>query len=86
MTDMFYQVSLLQTELHSKLKDLVGDYYHINSTLEIQSKASMTSTKGKKRKAEITRVILTAKNSLFVDIEHVQRTMVKLYGFTTEGN
>lgn len=80
-----YQVTLLRTELNSKLKDLVGDYYYIDSTLELLAQVSVTNAKGRKKKSEITRVVLTKKNSLFVDIEVVQRTMVKLYGFTTEG-
>jgi len=80
------QVSLLRTELNSKLKDLIGEYYYIDSTLELVAQVPVTNAKGKKKKSEITRVVLTSKNSLFVDIEVVQRTMVKLYGFTTEGN
>ena len=76
---------MLQIELNSRLKDLVGDYYHIDSTLELVALASVTNGKGKKKKPNISRVVLTTKNSLFVDIEVVQRMMVKLYKFTTEG-
>lgn len=75
---------MLRTELNSKLKDLVGDYYSIDNTLELVTQ--VPTTKGKKKKSEIERVVLTSKNSLFVDIKAVQRSMVKLYGFTTEGN
>jgi len=71
--------------MNGKLKDLVGEYYHIDSTLEIVSQVPMPNAKGRKKKKEITRVVLSSKNYLFVDIEVVQRTMVKLYGFTTEG-
>ena len=83
--DFVEQVSLLRTELNLKLKDLVGHYYHIDSTLELVAQALVTNGKGRKKKSDISRVVLTTKNSLFVDIEVVQRTMVKLYEFTTEG-
>ena len=83
--DFVEQVSLLRTELNSRLKDLVGDYYHIDNMLELVAPASVTNGKGKKKNPDISRVVLTTKNSLFVDIEVVQRTMVKLYKFTTEG-
>jgi len=53
------------------LKDLVGEYYHIDSTLEIVSQVPMPNAKGRKKKKEITRVVLSSKNSLFVDIEVV---------------
>lgn len=81
-----HQVKLLRSELNSKLKDLIGDYYHIDSTLEMVAQVPVTNAKGRKKKSEITRVVLTSKNNLFVDIEVVQKTMVKLYGFTTEGD
>ena len=83
--DSVEQVSLLRRELNSRLKDLVGDYYYIDSTLELVAPTSVTNGKGKKKNPDISRVVLTTKNSLFVDIEVVQRTMVKLYKFTTEG-
>ena len=83
--DSVEQVSLLRRELNSRLKDLVGDYYHIDSMLELVASASVTNGKGKKKNPDISRVVLTTKNSLFVDIEVVQRTMVKLYKFTIEG-
>jgi len=64
-----FQVSLLLTELNSKLKDLVGEYYYIDNTLEIESQVPVTNAKGRKKKSEVTRVVLAKKNSLFVDIE-----------------
>ena len=76
---------MLRRELNSKLKDLVGEYYHVESTLELETQATCTNGRAKKKKPDISRVVLTSKNNLFVDIEVVQRTMVKLYGFTTQG-
>jgi hypothetical protein len=73
-----WHVSLLRREMNAKLRDFVGDYYSISNILEIQP-----STKSKKK--ETVRVELTTKNSFFVDVEMVQRTMVALYNFTPEG-
>ena len=64
--------------MNAKLQDFVGDYYSISNILEIQP-----STKSKKK--EIVRVELTTKNSFFVDVKMVQRTMVALYNFMPEG-
>jgi len=64
--------------MNAKLQDFIGDYYSINNSLEIQP-----STKAKKK--EVVRVELTAKNSFFVEVKVVQRTMVTLYNFTPEG-
>lgn len=76
---------MLRRELNSKLKDLVGEYYHVESTLELETQAAVTNGRAKNKKPDLSRVVLTSKNNLFVDIEVVQRTMVKLYGFTTQG-
>lgn len=73
-----YHVSLLRKELNSKLRDFVGDYYPIKNTLEI-----MPGPKSKKK--EPMQIELNENNSLFVDVETVQKTMVQLYKFTPAG-
>ena len=72
-----WHVSLLRQEMNAKLRDFDGDYYSISNISEIQ-----LSTKSKKK--ETVRVELTMKNSFFVDVEMVQRTMVSLYNFMPE--
>jgi len=71
-----HQVSKLRQELNSKLEDMIGQYYHIENTLVIPPSA-------KSKSKEPLQIILSARNSFFVDVETVQRTMVKLYGITT---
>jgi len=73
-----YHVSILRKEMNSKLSDFVGQYYSINNFLDISSQA-------KSKNKQPDHVQLTAKNSLFVDIEQMQRTMVQLYRITPEG-
>ena len=68
-------------DLNMKLKDFVGDYYHINNTHEVAP--AMTSSKTKNEKDKM--IVLNDKNTFFADIEVVQRTMVALYGITEEG-
>ena len=63
-----WHVSILRREMNGKLWAFVGDYYSINNILEIQP-----STKSKKK--EIVQVESTTKNSFFVDVEMVQRTL-----------
>ena len=64
--------------MNSKLIDFVGEYYSINNSLEI-----LQDSKSKKK--EPIHVKLTENNSLFVDIEQVQRTMVQSYHITPTG-
>jgi len=64
--------------MNAKLQDFVGDYYSINNNLEI-----MPGPRSKKK--EPSRLKLNENNSLFVDIEVVQRMMVHLYDFTPTG-
>ena len=68
-------------DLNMKLKDFVGDYYHINNTHEVAP--ARTSSKTKNGKDNM--IVLNDKNTFFADIEVVQRTMVALYGITEEG-
>ena len=68
-------------DLNLKLKDFVGEYYHINNTHEVAPpKASL---KSKNQKDNM--IALNEKNTFFADIEVVQRTMVALYGITEAG-
>jgi len=71
-----YQISKLRREMNGNLKDMIGEYYSVNDILVLPG------TKSK----EPTKLKLSSKNSFFVDVEAVQRTMVALYGFTPEGN
>jgi hypothetical protein len=75
-----HQVSLvLRQILNLKLDEYVGEYYSIEDTLEIQPPS-------KSKKKEPIKVILNDSNTLFVDLERVQQTMVKMYDITPKGN
>jgi len=65
--------------LNLKLQEYVGDYYSINDTLEITPIA-------KAKTKELVKVLLNSQNSLFVDVEQVQCTMVELYDVKPKGN
>ena len=73
-----HQVSKLRQEMNSKLEDMIGEHYHIENTLVIPPPA-------KSKSKEPLKIVLSARNSFFVDVETLQRTMVKLYGITTSG-
>ena len=66
------------TRMNSKLEDMIGEHYHIENTLVIPPPA-------KSKSKEPLKIVLSARNSFFVDVETLQRTMVKLYGITTSG-
>ena len=68
-------------DLNMKLKDFVGDYYHINNMHEVAPARTTSKTKNQKDKM----IVLNDKNTFFADIEVVQRTMVALYGITEAG-
>ena len=72
-------VSTLRTKLNSKLHEFVGEYYHIDDNLVIPP-----NSKSKKKKPQ--QIVLNEMNSIFVDVEAVQRTMVRLYEIAPEGN
>lgn len=76
--DVYVQVSLLRRELNGNLRDLVGDYKHVSSVLEVQASTSKTKDKSKEKGLKMEKIVLNDKNTMFVDIEAVQRTMVKL--------
>lgn len=69
-----YNVSKLRATMNAKLTDLRGEYYHIHMNFEIEEKNK-----------EPKRLVLDEFNNLFLDVESVQWTMVKLYKFTVEG-
>lgn len=73
-----YHVSLLRKEMNAKLADFVGEYYPIINTLEIPP-----APRSKKKESML--IELNEHNSLFVDVETVQKTMVQLYKFTPAG-
>jgi hypothetical protein len=73
-------VSMLRSELNSKLHDFVGEYYHIDDNITFPA-----SSKSKKSK-EPKNLNLNEMNNIFVDVEAVQRTMVCMYEITTAGN
>jgi hypothetical protein len=62
--------------LNGKLKDFIGDYKHIDNTLEVPDPED---------KSKALQYVLNDKNNIFVDIEAVQRSMIKLYGITLDG-
>jgi len=72
-------VTKVRQMLNLKLRDYIGDYKFINDTLQVPT------SKGSKMKDPVT-VKLNDFNSLFADVEQVQRTMVQLYGITTASN
>jgi hypothetical protein len=71
-----HKISIARSLLNLKLQEYVGEYYPIISTL----KASPTGNN-----KEHVLVSLNEYNSLFTDVEQVQRTMVELYGITPQG-
>ncbi|KAG0595634.1 hypothetical protein M758_UG183700 [Ceratodon purpureus] len=75
-----FQVSLLRTEMNGNLKNYIGDYYHINNSWQIPVKAG----EDPKKRNTPTHLHLNENNTLFVDVETVQRSIVKLYDITLE--
>ena len=73
-----HTVSVARKMLNLKLGDYVGEYYLINNTLEVPATA-------KSKTEDPIKVKLNDNNSIFVDVEQVQRTMVELYNVTVEG-
>jgi len=73
-----HQLSLLRREMNSKLEDMIGSYSHIDNTLSIPQSSKL------KHKDPI-KLVMSPMNSFFVDIESVQKTMVRLFGITPAG-
>jgi hypothetical protein len=78
-----FQVTLRRRELNSNLKEFVRQYYHINNSLEVEARKSRLE-KRKAKGLQYEKIILTEKNTFFIDVEVVQRTIVKLYGIKSK--
>jgi hypothetical protein len=74
-----HQISLARSMFNLKLSEYVGKYYSIVSTLEV-------TPPPKSKSKDLVKVSLNEFNSIFVDVEQVQRTMVELYEITPSGN
>lgn len=77
----FWQVAVLRRELNENLPQFIGEYYHIDGRMTLPP----PKTKGGGKRTMPLEVKLDDKNTLFVDIEVVQRSMVMFYGITVEG-
>ena len=73
-----WQVSCARRMLNLKLSKHVEEYYSINETFMVPPSAKFA-------KKDLVKVTLNEMNSLFCDVEQVQRTMMLLYGLTLEG-
>jgi len=69
-------VKNLRQEMNANFKDLVGDYYSLQCSIDI---GMASKSKAKKK------FTLTEHNNFFCDLEAIQRTMVQLYKITPEG-
>jgi hypothetical protein len=78
-----HQVGQLRQELNSKLKDFVGEWKVLENTYEAPSTA--VGKRKSKQKLDKNSLTLTKYNNLFLDIDSVQRTMVRLYDITPSG-
>ena len=67
--------------MNGNLKKYISDYYHINNSWAIPLKAG----EDPKDQTSPSHLHLDESNNLFVDVETVQQSMVKLYEFTPEG-
>jgi hypothetical protein len=75
-------VSLLRRELNSNLPEFIGNYQHI------EGRYTALAPKKKQVGSKVAPILdlkLDDKNSLFIDLEVVQRSMVKFYDITEEG-
>lgn len=76
-----HRLGSLRKEMNLKLPQFIGDYYHIDGRRTIPEVRV-----GGKVVTAAKEVVLDSKNSLFVELEVVQRSMVMFYEMTTEGN
>lgn len=67
--------------MNSKLSNFVGDYIHISNSWEIPMRAH----EDPKKRTGPSHLHLNELNNLFVDLESVQRSMVRHYDITTTG-
>jgi len=71
--------------LNSKLRELVGDYCHINNTLQIATnKSRPQKEKGKEKGLPHEKYILNVKNTFITDVESVEKTIRRMYGIILE--
>ena len=68
-------------KLNSKLQDYTGECYHINDLWEIP----VVSGEDPKKHTGPTHLHLDETNNLFVDVEIVQRSIVRHYDVTLAG-
>jgi FtsZ-binding cell division protein ZapB len=74
------KIAVLWKQLNANLPQFIGDYYHIDGRMVLAApKRTKTNVIPKE-------VILNDKNTLYVDLEVVQRSMVMFYGMTEAGN
>ena len=64
--------------MNDNLKELIGEYYSITDNLIVKPSLRAKSQ-------DLVKVSLNEMNSFFIEVEAVQKTMVKLYAFTPEG-
>jgi len=76
-------MKLLRTKMNSNLKNYVGDYYHINNSLELLH--DLNRKQDPKQKPGPTHLHLDESNTLFVDLETMMKSMVHFYKFTPKG-
>ena len=62
--------------MNGKLKDFIRDYKQTDNTLDVPTLEN---------KSKALQYVLNDKKNIFVDIEVVQRSMIKLYGITLDG-
>ena len=74
-----HQISLARAMLNLKLSEYVGKYYSIVSTMDV-------TPPPKSKSKDLVKVSLNEFNSIFVDVEQMQRTMVELYKITPSCN
>lgn len=72
---------LLRTKLNDNLRDYIGDYFHLENSFPIPLGPNEDALK----QTSPTHLNLDKSNNLFVDLEVVQRSMVKYYNITMEG-
>ena len=67
--------------MNKKLPQYIGEYYYIEGRLTSQE----PSKKGTFALDATKDMVVTDRNSIFVDLEVVQRSMVHFYNITQEG-
>ena len=76
-----HHITLFQMDMNKKLPEYIGEYYHIEGCMISQEPPK----KGTSALDTMKDVVLTDRNSIFVDLEVVQHNMVHFYNTTQEG-